>query len=35
MIDCIEVQERKVKLFSCVHAPTKREIRHFHTVVVQ
>ena len=34
--DCIKVQEKERKVFvSCVHDLDKREIRHFHVVVVQ
>ena len=34
--DCIKVQEKKKKVVVlCSHASTKREIRHFHVVIVQ
>ena len=35
--DCMEVQEKKKKVMSssCVTSSTKREIRHFHVVVMQ
>ena len=33
--DCIEVQEKKGKLLSCVHVSTKRKNRKFRVVVMQ